>query len=145
MLNILYNLGAFVGGLELCLTVNEAVAGLADWFSDNRPPITEDNKSTYLEVFEHLQLCYLFCCALRLWSPTGIWLARQFVLGSGCWSGGISVGLLSIRERVVTLSVGLCGCCGGEIDAYAWSLVEVPEVIECFFGLVLISLVITGQ
>ena len=109
MQKMLYHIGEFVCGSELCLTGTDAGTGLTEWFIDDIPFTTEDNKSNNWALIEHFQVCYLFCHDLHLWSQTGVWVACWFFLGNGCWFRDLNVGLLVMREGVENLSVGFCG------------------------------------
>ena len=44
---MLYHIGAFIGGSDLCLTVTEAGTGLSDLFTYYMPPIVEYNEAAH--------------------------------------------------------------------------------------------------
>ena len=54
-------------------------------------------------------------------------------MGGGCWSRGIYVGLIFVREGVENMSVGFCDCRRVKVDIEVWMSMDLLEGEEGWF------------
>ena len=125
----------FICGPDFCLTGSKTCEGLVDIFPYDRPPTSEDDEYDHWAVFEHFQVCVLFCCALQLLSPVGFRISRQFMMGGKHYRGGVNVGLFVVVKRMTNLVMWLSCLCIGERSANIWSGINMLEGVEFCFNI----------
>ena len=114
-------------------------------YPDDCTPTLKNNDSSQWVVFKHFQVCAIFDHAPHLGSPTGIWLACEFVLGDGFWSRNVDEWLIVMVKGMVNMVVWFWGQIRVEVDSYVICLVNIPEGIEGCFDVVHNGMAIVDQ
>ena len=129
----------------LGFTWSEVCVGLLNWLTNNWLYTSEDDKSTHLYIFEHLNFSDLFISTIYLWTTTCVRVLGNFVVWFGCWVVGVRIWLLFIWEGVVHMYIQFWGGGRDEMDIKVWVVFKIPEAIECRFEMVRNGVVVVGQ